>query len=316
MDKKRSETNREENSAAYGDVIPAFLAPHYIREKYYADEELDDPDKDDGASIEFLDAVPVSDMNNNDVIIRERLHDAIEHNDIDVFIQPIVTLPQRKTVFYELYGRLRLNSGVYLSANEYMPLAANEPMINHLDALLLSHCIKLLSKQRRTHNQNIGYFINIMPSTLRNGHFMHNLLKLLDYNRSIANALIFEIDYKNFLLLSPAEQKILSGLREIGCRFSLDHVQEIPTDVKFLHRRRIDFVKIAAATFLKSSRSDAGFSETLTRKHNLDVNSTDIIVEKIENHKTLLQILDFDIKYGQGFLFGKPDFQGVYTHQK
>ncbi|MGN7438080.1 MAG: EAL domain-containing protein [Alcanivorax sp.] len=314
MDNKSHMRHEEENSAAFGDVIPAFLAPNYIKQQYYAQEEIENPDTDREGNVEFLGEATQPKQRTDDALIRERLYDAIEHNDIDVFIQPIITLPQRKTKFYELYGRLRIHAGVYLAAEDYLPLAANEPMINHLDALLLSHCIKILSRQRRINDHDIGYFINVKPSTLRNRHFMYNLLKLLDYNRSIAHALIFEIDYNNFMMLSPGEQKIFKGLKDLGCRFSLDHVPEIPTDVKHLHQKQINFVKIAAKTFLKSGHTDAGFSENLSRKHNLEVNGTDIIVEKIENHRTLLQILDYDIKYGQGFLFGKPDFQGVYTY--
>tara|TARA_R110001592_G_scaffold27763_14_gene102782 strand:+ start:6188 stop:7123 length:936 start_codon:yes stop_codon:yes gene_type:complete len=310
MDKKNQETVRAAKYAAFGDVIPAFLAPDHILDHYHANDEAIEQ-SDNAQDIEFFTADSVRPP--GDMVIRERLYDAVEHNDIDVFMQPIVTLPQRQVTFYELYGRLRVQSGIYLPAQDYMPLAANEPMINHLDALLLSRCIKILGQQRRNFNQNYAYFINIKPSTLRNRVFMSNLLTLLGRNRSIAGALVFEISYRDFLMLSPGEQKILSGLADLGCRFSLDHVPEIPPDVKYLHTRAIHFVKIAAKTLLKESGSERGFSDIFTRKHNLDVNGIELIIEKIETEETLLQILDFDMKYGQGFLFGKPDFQGVYT---
>ncbi len=114
-------------------------------------------------------------------------------------------------------------------------------------------------------------------------------------------------------MLSPKEQKILNGLAEIGCRFSLDHIDELPKDIKLLQANSICFVKIAAQSLLKNSNSESRFSEILSYKHNLEVNDIDVIIEKIETKKILLQILDFDFKYGQGFLFGKPDFQGVHT---
>ncbi len=307
MDSKNSRSKTEAKYAAFSNVIPAFLAPDHILERHYSAEEI----TDSNANTKLLDNEPNT---ASDIIIRESLQNAVEHNDIDVFMQPIVTLPQRHISFYELYGRLRVSSGVYIPAQEYMPLAANEPMINHLDALLLSHCVKILGKQhRRNRNQDFAYFINVKPSTLRNGTFMSNLLTLLSRNKFIANSLVFEIKYSDFLMLSPMEQKILNGLAEIGCSFSLDHVDEIPTDIRYLKTNSINFIKIAAQTMLKNSNSEQGFSKILSHKHNLEVNGIDLIIEKIETKQILLQILDFDLKYGQGFLLGKPDFQGVYT---
>ena len=218
MDKKKPRMGKGEKSAAFDRVIPAFLAPDHILDQYYANDEIIEPE-DDVQDIELLTTETVEPIGPADMVIRERLHNAVEHNDIDVFMQPIVTLPQRRIAFYELYGRLRVQSGVYLPAQDYMPLAANEPMLAHLDALLLSHCVKILGKQRRRFDRDFAYFINIKPSTLRNRLFMSNLLSVLSRNRSIANALVFEINYRDFLMLSPGEQKILNGLGEIGCRF-------------------------------------------------------------------------------------------------
>ncbi len=313
MDEKKPRMGEQEKYANFENVVPAFLAPDHIVEQYYANDEVIEAETEI-QDIEFFTKGSTTEaITPGDMVIRERLYSAIEHNDIDVFIQPIVTLPQRRILFYELYGRLRVQSGIYLAAQDYMPLAANEPMISHLDALLLSHCIKILGKQRQEYDRDFAYFINIKPATLRNRLFMSSLLSILSRNRSIASALVFEISYRDFLMLSPGEQKIINGLVDIGCRFSLDHVTEIPEDVKYLRTHNIHFIKIAAKTLLKGSKTENGFSDILSRKHNLDVNGIEIIIEKIETEETLLQILDFDLKYGQGFLFGKPDFQGVYT---
>lgn len=38
----------------------------------------------------------------------------------------------------------------------------------------------------------------------------------------------------------------------------------------------------------------------------LDRDGLDLIVEKIKNEKQLVELLDFGIDYGQGYLFGEP----------
>ena len=56
---------------------------------------------------------------------------------------------------------------------------------------------------------------------------------------------------------------------------------------------------------------------TLTRrlKKHLDAFGIDMIVEKIEGEDMLRELLDFNIDYGQGYLFGKPDHSAAF-HKK
>ena len=38
----------------------------------------------------------------------------------------------------------------------------------------------------------------------------------------------------------------------------------------------------------------------------MDVAGVDLIVEKIETEQMLVELLDYDIDFGQGYLFGEP----------
>ncbi len=284
------------------DVIPAFLSTEHILARDAAND----------APLELLEPLLPEDLPPNDFMIRESIHRAIEYNRLDVFMQPTVTLPQRHTMFYELFGRLRVAAGVYADARDYLCVASEERIVSHLDTLLLSGALKILQTQQRRSSEEISFFLNIRPFTLRSPVFMDHLLPLLSKHRHVARAMVFEMRFSDFLMLSPAEQKILSGLHQIGCRFSVDHIHHMPEDIKYLNRRGVSFIKLDAQMILQEGRGEEGFSALLSQKHNLEVNGIDMIVEKVETEAAVLEILDYDIKYAQGFLFGKPDFQGVY----
>lgn len=295
------------------DVIPAFLSADHILNAHSANiaeqNRTGTQARDQANDHQTGDASPKASA----FVIREKLHEAVTRKHIDLFVQPIVTLPQRHIKYFELFGRLRLRAGTYLPAAEYMALAGEEKIINHLDTLLFTQGIKILHAQHQNGDIPVSCFINLKPFTLRNTVFMHTLLKLLKRYRAIAPYLIFELHYQDFTLLSPGEIKILNGLAHIGCRFSLDHVPHIPEDVKTLHARHINFLKVTAETILKEGQGENGFSNVLSKKRNLDINGIDLIVERVEKERQVIEILDYDIKYGQGYLFGRPDFQGVYT---
>lgn len=304
MSKDQGPSNHREDNTAFSGIIPAFLSPRHIL--HHANDHIIDHSR-------VTDIEPIEENRLSDMIIREKLYNAMDNNDLNIFMQPIVTLPQRHSVFYELYGRLHIKSGVYVTAQKYLPLIHGESIVQRLDTVLLMRAIKTLIQHYKKVNRPISYFINITPATLRNHIFMKNLLGVLSKNRNIAPALVFEMQYNEFMMLAPGELKILDGLTQIGCIFSLDHVEDIPTDIRHLKEHNIRFLKISSPVITQYCRSDTGFSELLSRKHRLEVNNIDLIVEKVENEKSLLQILDLDLKYGQGFLFGKPDFQSVYT---
>ncbi len=289
------------------EVIPAFLTPEHIKNK--SNNSVNDIPK-------IIDVIEKPSGGNSkpiDFVIRENLHKAVTEQHIDLFMQPIVNLPQRKIKFHEFYGRLRIKPGQYIPAQDYMAIANEEHIINKLDTLLFTSCLKVIKKQQRKYGYVHPCFINIKPHTLRDKLFMNNLLTLISRHKNIAHSLIFEMHYNDFQMLSPAEQKILQGLSKAGCRFSADHVDNIPTDVKGLREKCINFVKVNTNSLLKDSKTERGFSHLLQKKHNIEVNGIDMIAEKTENENDLKEILDFDVKYGQGFLFGRPDFQGVYT---
>ncbi len=279
------------------DVIPAFLTPDHITTQH--DNIHQTTRREDDSP--------------SDMVVRERLYYAIERQHIDLFMQPIVTLPQRHIAFYEFFGRLRVKAGQYVAAHDYMDLANEEHIVSNLDAIFLTQCLKVLKKQQDKTNRFASYFINIKPFTLRNKDFMKNLVAILSKHKEIAHSLIFEMHYNDFLMLSPAEKKILSGLSKIGCRFSLDHMTDIPADIEHLKEQNISFIKIDAKNLIIKGGDKKGFDELLSQKQRLQTHNINLIIEKIESEANLIELLDYNIKYGQGFLFGKPDFAGVYA---
>ena len=308
----RMDKNKTHYSTKYADdVIPAFLAPDYLIQE---EKKLNNNSQ---TIIDIIDEKTIApqalaDENTHSLVVRESLHKALDQQRMDLFMQPIVNLPQRHTKFYELYGRLRLKPGQYLPAKDYLQVANEEHIVNELDTLFLTNCLNVIKKQTRLREEGFSYFINIKPYTFRSQDFMNKLLRLISEFKEVAYMLIFEMSYHDLLLLSPGERRIMDGLSRIGCRFSVDHLEDIPQDIKYMRRNNVRFAKINAESLINMGRTDRGYSELLTKKQNLEVNGIDLIVEKIEDDKALLEILDFDIKYAQGHLLGRPDFQGVY----
>lgn len=247
----------------------------------------------------------------SDMVVSELLGHAVNNKRVDVFLQPIVRLPQRQCKFYEAFARVRAKPGVYVPAGRYQKLAMRDGVMNDIDALLLATCLNTI-KQTEARETAPPYFLNITSGTIRNGAFMNNLLLFLAKNRGLAARLIFEIQHQDFIDMDLPELKIISGIGKLGCRFSIDHVQSLDIDVPDLQRFNVRFVKVPAQMLLDARASGREQAQMWKYKRLLEGNGIGLIVEKVENEKMMREITDFDPHYGQGFLFGRPDVQGLY----
>jgi cyclic-di-GMP phosphodiesterase TipF (flagellum assembly factor) len=98
----------------------------------------------------------------------------------------------------------------------------------------------------------------------------------------------------------------LSALAERGFRFSMDHVGDLRLDPRELAERSFRFLKVPAKLLLNrgvAAQSDIhpeDLADLLARS------GIDLIAERIENESMVLDLLDYDVRFGQGFLFSQP----------
>ena len=243
----------------------------------------------------------------------DTVREALAENRVDLYLQPVVSLPQRRTQFYESFSRLRDDTGRVLMPAEYLSVAEPGGLITAIDNLLLFRCVQIvrrLSKQDR----KIGIFCNIAMASLGDESFFPQFLDLLTANRDLASGLIFEIGQPAFDARGSVEARNMGKLADLGFRFSLDKVTDLDLDLQDLARSDVKFLKIGAQFLLEelteidgrqvlSSLPDLAAEDftTLTRRYGVEV-----IVEKVETERQVVDVLDLNIGFGQGHLFGEP----------
>lgn len=248
-------------------------------------------------------------------VIAELLHHAVQHDRVETFAQPIVRLPSRRLAYIELFARIRARAGVYLPAEQYRSLAEEETLISEVDHLLLLHALDSIRADARRETE-IGYFLNISARTLKDVGFMSDLLEFVKTNRDLSDRLIFELQQKEYESLMPQYKAVMKGLAQLGCMFSLDNVDKPQVDADDLIAANVRFIKLDAARLVDLGNTDAGVDLIHRIKGKLDTVGITMIIEKLENERDLRELLDFEIDYGEGFLFGKPDLEIAYRPKK
>ncbi|MBV9427085.1 MAG: EAL domain-containing protein [Bradyrhizobiaceae bacterium] len=230
---------------------------------------------------------------------------AVEANRVDLYLQPIVTLPQRKVRYYEALARLRSDDGELLQPADFLEIAESGGLMPMIDNVMLFRCVQVV-RRLAAKNREIGLFCNIAPDTLIDSANFPQFSEFMEANRALAAALVFEFSQTAVRAMGPIEQESLAALAQLGFRFSMDRVTDLKIEPRELAARGFRFVKVPANLLMARAATAAAdihpadFSDLLGRF------GVDLIAEKIESEGTVVDLLDFDVRFGQGFLFSPP----------
>jgi cyclic-di-GMP phosphodiesterase, flagellum assembly factor TipF len=243
----------------------------------------------------------------------DRVREALIENRVELHLQPIVQLPQRRTAFYEGYTRLKDATGRLIMPQEFIPAAEKAGLMSSIDNVLMFRCVQIVRKLMKQ-DRRVGIFCNISAEALSDEHFFPQFLEFMRENIDLAGAVIFEIPQAAYEVRTSVEARAMAKLADLGFRFSIDKVSAMEIDLADLERSGVRYVK-AGAQLLSDQlvRDGRRPKSAITREiASADVAAVfqrygvDLIAERIESEELVLEALDLDIPYGQGHLFGAP----------
>ena len=230
---------------------------------------------------------------------------AVDANRIDLYLQPIVTLPQRKVRYYEALTRLRTEEGDVVPAGDFIEFAEGVGLMPKIDNLLLFRCVQV-TRRLQLKSRDVGLFCNVSATTLTDPSFFKQFLDFMDANRALAPSMMFEFTQSAYRAFGPMEHESLAALAERGFRFSMDHVADLRMEPKELADRSFRFLKVPAKLLLNRAANEQSDIHPADLADLLARSGIDLIAERVESESAVLDLLDFDVRFGQGFLFSAP----------
>jgi len=252
------------------------------------------------------------DIRDEDAAILNQVKGAIENDRVDLYLQPIVSLPQRKQRYFEAFSRLRNEDNSILRPVDYLEAAERANRIGLIDNMILLRAVQAL-RHLGPESQHYRVFCNISPATIFDTEFFARFTDYLDDNEDLAPRLVFEFTHPAIEIMHPKVEENLNAIAERGFAFSVDHIRRMDHNWKALRERNFRFVKASSAMLLAESRGDAPAQMRVKAfKERLREAGIDLIVEKVELESHMPEILALGIDYGQGELFGAPRPAGFY----
>jgi len=240
-----------------------------------------------------------------DPLMLDIIRRSLEENRVDLYLQPIVGLPQRKLRFYEALSRLRSDDGSVIMPEQFIKVAGPAGLMSVVDNLLLLRCVQIV--RRLTQKQReLAVFCNISAPTLADPEFFPQFLDFMHHHRDLSGHIIFEFTQEAVLAARATQEANLRYLANLGFRLSVDHVTRLDIDFGKLRRLGFQFFKLKAETLISGMKQANAVVTAEDFKDLLFRNGLSLIVERVEDERTVVQLLEYNVDFGQGYLFGAP----------
>jgi cyclic-di-GMP phosphodiesterase, flagellum assembly factor TipF len=207
--------------------------------------------------------------------------------------------------FYEAVTRMRDSRDQIITADDFVGIAEAAGLIGRIDHMVMLRCVQVL-RRLMVRNKEVGIFCNVAAATLAHPATFAQCLDFLEANRALAPSFVLEFKQATFRNLGPTETEHLAALAQRGFRFSIDHVTDLRIEPRELADRGVRFIKVPAALLLDQRQTSGSDIHPSDLSDLLGRFGIDLIAERIEGERAVVDLLDYDVRFGQGFLFAPP----------
>lgn len=228
---------------------------------------------------------------------------AITDNRLDLHVQPIVGLPNRRAKFYECFVRVRDENGDIIFPLQFMDDAEASGLSSALDNLILFKCVQMI-RQLGPRRPRVKFFYNVSIASMLDRAFQSQFVEFLCLNKELASRLVFEFDFGEFQENAEKLGVALTQLSEAGYQFSLEGVLMDAVEPAECAALNIGFLKVKAQELLKSEGSgDILLSDLADHLERFNIS---LVATHVENEADAIRLIENNLKFGQGYLFGEP----------
>lgn len=230
-----------------------------------------------------------------------RLKDALKHNDLELWLQPVLPLKEGKRAYFEVLLRLKDENGQVALPGLFIPAAERFGNMLQIDQYVIKSALAFLGK-----NPNVCLAINLSAKTLNEpelSHLIRNLL--LEYQVNPANV-AFEITETAMIMNMSKVQSLIMSIKSLGCHFALDDFGSGFSSLSYLRDLPVDTLKIDGS-FIHNLECDE-LSQALVRSIN-DIAHTlskETVAEFVETPEALQLLRQMGVDYAQGWHLGRP----------
>jgi len=240
------------------------------------------------------------------IALEHGLRRALINEEFDVFFQPIVDL--RTGVVTGMEALLRWNHPELGSVppSTFIPLAESTGIMMPIGAWALRQACLRAKEWQNAGFRNLSLAVNLSVTQLQSVDLVQRVRAALDETGLPADQLELEITESTAMQSPEISLRVLSELKKLGIRISLDDFGTGHSSLAYLKRLPIDTVKIDQS-FVRDIDADPNSAAIVTAiiamAHSLRLK---VIAEGVEHEEQAMFLRRYGCDLMQGYLFTKP----------
>jgi diguanylate cyclase (GGDEF)-like protein/PAS domain S-box-containing protein len=233
--------------------------------------------------------------------------DAMEDGRVKLFGQEIRLLcdPAMSSGRVEVLARMVSRNGRLMAPGEFIPAAERFGRASTLDRWIIRAALLRYGPILGPGKLTLGF--NLSAQTISDPLLWDFVEATVFETDAQFERIVFEITETAAVTNFDAAQRFVSQARARGCRISLDDFGAGLSSFDYLRHFPVDSLKINGSFIENLASSDFDRQIVASINRIAEGLGYDVVAEKIENAETLSILSSMKVKFGQGFLFHRPE---------
>jgi diguanylate cyclase (GGDEF)-like protein/PAS domain S-box-containing protein len=241
----------------------------------------------------------------------QRIQNVLEQNRFRLFFQPFVKLNldgnEKPKIHGEVLLRMLDENNEIVGPGSFIPSAERYFLMPAIDRWVVENTFRMLTLDKNALGSKLSTCcINLSGQSLSDERFMDFLVNQILDSGIPTGLLCFEITETAVVANLCQANRMISKLRDMGCRFALDDFGVGLSSFSYLKNLPVDFLKLDGC-FVNNMVNDtidgAMVSAINHIGHTMNIRT---IAEFVENEAILRAVCDIGVDYAQGYCIAKP----------
>jgi len=264
-----------------------------------ADMALQIAKNDKRSIITYDDSLDTSDIINQNLQGISLLKDAIEHDRISPYFQPIYNVKTAQIEKYESLARIVQDDGKVIAPFEFLDIAIKSKLYPSITRSIIRKSFKFFR------DKEYEFSINISINDILNSSTADFILKSLeDFEKP--QKVVFEILESDKIGNYEELKEFITKVKRFGCKIAIDDFGSGYSNFSHILELDVDYIKIDASLVKKvaTDKNAKKITKTIIRfAHNLEIET---IAEFVEDKESLEILKEMGVDFIQGYYIGKP----------
>ena len=235
-----------------------------------------------------------------------RINDAFESDAFVLFAQPIVSIGGDDEKHCEILLRMKNDDGSLIPPGEFLPAAERYNLTSQIDYWVIKNALILLKEHLSIFDTYSSFSINLSGECIAKPETLEYIKEQLKASGIKGENITFEVTETAAISNLIYANELISSVKELGCKFSLDDFGSGLSSFGYLKRLPVDYLKIDGLFVRDIVRDKIDLSMVKAINEVGHLMGMRTIAEYVENKSILDCLKGINVDFAQGYFICRP----------